>query len=253
MIDIINNNEKIKKQILNSIGIICDTREKQGKNDHILNYFNNNDIPWKREALLSGDYTLYIPKNESLGIIEDINFANQIMIERKRNLEEISGNIVEIRKKGEKPGQRIRDEFARAPANKVLLIEDASYMSLVKGNYNTNFAPKAFTAKLFSMWHEYNIPIFFMPDKEYSGHFIYMYFYYYLRNLIKWGEIMNTKSKVDLLEVYLDALKTEQPNIKITIETPDGSVTCRLGDALIYQDSYGDLVIDAEWMDGWWI
>lgn len=176
-----------QKKILQSMGIICDTREKKGKNDHILNYFNKKEIPWKREKLPYGDYTLYIPQNEELGINEEINFADKIMVERKANLEEISGNITDKDK-------RIYREFTNAPPTKVLLIENASYDDLVNGNYNTQFAAKAFWAALFSIWHQFDIPVIYMPNKKYSGQFIYGFLHYYLKHYIK-GEVSFTSEK----------------------------------------------------------
>lgn len=177
MFEDIKTETQIKK-VLSSLTIICDTREKKGKNDHILNYFDSKGIPWVRKKMDYGDYAPFIPKNEELGIPEDVSFANEIMVERKANLAEISGNIND-------KTRRIYRELESAPPRKVLLIENASYVDLVNGNYNTQFAPKAFWATILSMWQRYDIPIFFMPDKRYSGQFIYGYFYYYLRNKLK--------------------------------------------------------------------
>ena len=111
--------------------------------------------------------------------MEDISFETEIIVERKANLEEISGNF------SENKAQRIRAEFERAPSSKVLLIENASFSKLVNGKYDTKLNPKAFWALLLTFWHQYNIPVFFMPDNTYSGQFIYSYFYYYLRGMLK--------------------------------------------------------------------
>ena len=177
MFEDINTETQIKK-VLSSLTIICDTREKKGKNDHILNYFDSKGIPWFRKKMEYGDYGFLVPANEELGIPEDISFADKIMVERKANLEEISSNATDKTK-------RIYRELASSPPRKVLLIENASYADLVNGKYDTKFAPKAFWAALLSMWHKYDIPILFMPDKKYSGQFIYGYFYYYLNNVLK--------------------------------------------------------------------
>lgn len=168
--------ESQRKKVLASLVILCDTREK--KNDHITKYFDDNNIPWERRKLDTGDYAPYIPKNESLGIEEDISFANEIMVERKGSLEELSGNFSDST-------MRIYKEFAKSPKNKVLLIENATYKHLITGAYNTQLNPKAFWAKLLSVWHKYDLPFVFMPDPKFSGQFIHGYFYYYLRSLIK--------------------------------------------------------------------
>lgn len=45
---------------------------------------------------------------------------------------------------------------------------------------------------------------------------------------------------------YLDKLKKENPNQTFIVETPNGSVEFKIGDALIYDDPNGTIVIDTE-------
>lgn len=170
--------ETERNKLLKTMTILVDTREKKGKNDHILNFFDAREIPWRRQKLDAGDYSMVLPMNEDFGIKEEICFADQVMIERKQNLNEISSNFTEKSK-------RIYRELERSPRCKVLLIENNTYCDLVNGNYDTKLEPKSFWALMLTIWHRYNIPVMFMPDKKYSGQFIYGYFYYYLRNLIK--------------------------------------------------------------------
>ena len=156
--------------------IVCDTREQ--KNEHITSYFDSKGIPWVTEKLPFADYSFKIPANEKLGVIRDLYFYNDIVIERKANLEELSNNYTKER-------TRIKNEFANAPQKKVLIIENSSYEMLVEGMYNTNYNPKAFWASTLSMWNKYDIPIMFIKNNKYSGQFIYGYLYYYFYNLIK--------------------------------------------------------------------
>ena len=44
----------------------------------------------------------------------------------------------------------------------------------------------------------------------------------------------------------LDKLKSEHPEQKIIVETPNGSVELKIGDALIYEGMGGSIVIDSE-------
>lgn len=44
----------------------------------------------------------------------------------------------------------------------------------------------------------------------------------------------------------LDRYKSTKPDAKITIETPDKTVTCKLADALIYVNDFNDIIIDSE-------
>ncbi len=170
--------ESEQKKLLNSMTILVDTREHEGKNDHILGKFDEKKIPWKKFKLDAGDYSFMVPANEDLHIPYDLYFDKEIMVERKKDLEEISGNFT-------KEKTRIKTEFACSPPNKVLLIENSSYEKLVNGEYDTQYNPKSFWGSLFSVWHQFDIPVFFMRDRNYSWQFIYGYFYYYLRNMIK--------------------------------------------------------------------
>ena len=45
----------------------------------------------------------------------------------------------------------------------------------------------------------------------------------------------------------LDKLKIECPKQEIIVETPKGTVSFRIGDALIYEGCRGEIVIDSEW------
>lgn len=158
--------------------IVCDTREHDGKNDHILEYYNSKGIPWVKKKIDFCDYTFYIPKNESLGIQRDLWFDREIAVERKANLDEFANNCVKDR-------DRIKKEFAQAPHNKLLLIENATYSDMVNGNYRSQYSAQSYLGTIMSFWHEYNLPVMFMPDVSQSGKFIYAYFYYYLRGIIK--------------------------------------------------------------------
>lgn len=158
--------------------IVCDTREHEGKNQHILDYFDNKKIPWTQMKLDYGDYSFFLPKNKELGITRDLWFDNEICLERKANLEELSGNLSNER-------NRIKTEFAYSPPHKVMIVENSNYAMMVEGHYDTSYNPKSYWATVFSMWHQYEIPIIFLDGTKYTGQYIYGYFYYYLRNIIK--------------------------------------------------------------------
>ena len=44
----------------------------------------------------------------------------------------------------------------------------------------------------------------------------------------------------------LDKLKAEHPEQVIIVETPEGSASLKIGDALIYEGISGEIVIDSE-------
>lgn len=166
-----------EKELLSSIVILVDTREKV--NDHIIEYFDKYAIPYKKKALAHGDYSFFVPKNEKLSILRDTYFDNEIFVERKASLEELSNNLSNER-------ANFEEEFAIAKAKtKYLLVENANYYDIVSGNYKTQYNKKSFIGSLHSFNHKYNLQIVFMPNKLYSPVFIYGTMQYYLRNQIR--------------------------------------------------------------------
>ena len=164
------------EELVSSLTVLVDTREK--RNEHILDYFDRKKILYTKKALDYGDYSFMLPANEKLSIPRDLYFNNQIVVERKASLEEISGNLTKERDRFEK-------ELCLAPKTKVLLIENANYSDIATGNYDTQYNKKSFWASIHSFWFKYNIPVMFMPDNQYSGLFIRGFFAYYLKNYMK--------------------------------------------------------------------
>lgn len=178
MLELFHYTKTEQEKLLKSMTILVDTREHTGKNDHILNYFDSKGVAWKKHKLDYGDYSFMVPVNEELKIPKDLYFDKEICVERKKDLDEITGNLIKDR-------ERLKREFTLAPQTKVLLIENATFADMVNGKYLAHYDPKAFYASLFSFWHEYNLPVIFMPDADYTGMFIRGYFQYYLRSIIK--------------------------------------------------------------------
>lgn len=164
------------EQLVSSMVILVDTREKNIS--HILDSFDKNHISYERKNLNYGDYSFYIPKDESLSLQRDLFFDREVVIERKASLEEISGNLTKERDRFEK-------ELCLAPKEKVLLLENASYADIATGNYKTQYNKKSFLASIHTFWFRYRTPIFFMPDNKYSALFIKKYFEYYLKEQLR--------------------------------------------------------------------
>lgn len=176
MIEYFKYTDKEMDQIMKSMVILIDTREKQC--DHVLNYFDKAGISYIRRALDYGDYSFYIPQNEELAIPKDIYFDKKIIVERKGSLEELAGNLTKDR-------ARLEKELSLAPIHKVMLIENANYSDVINGKYDSKYNNKSFWGSLHSFWFKYNIPSFFMPDISYSGFFIRGYFEYFLKNYLR--------------------------------------------------------------------
>lgn len=180
MIDLYKYTDKERDELIDSMTILVDTREKV--NSHITDAFDKAGVKWKSKSLSYGDYSFFIPANEKLSIPRDLYFDRKVCIERKANLEEISGNLTKDR-------ARIEKEFALAPPFKVLLIESSNYSDVATGNYDTKYNNKSFLASLHTLWFKYGLPVFFMPDKKFSSLFIKKYFEYYFKNYIRQEEI----------------------------------------------------------------
>ena len=93
------------KGILRMATVVIDTREQ--KCSHIIEYLNKYKINYCYEKLDFGDYTMKVklPNME-----RDFYLQNICAIERKANLNELSGNFTQSR-------ERIEKEFMRAKGN----------------------------------------------------------------------------------------------------------------------------------------
>lgn len=157
--------------------ILVDSREKSSQ--HLFDYWDAHKIEYETMALPSGDYSFKLKAVPDLGIAEPMYYYNDVILERKNSLEELSGCFAQTR-------ERFNDEWSRCYANrKYLLIENATYEDLVNGKYNTQYSSKSFLGSLHSFEAKYDLHIKFLKDKNYSPIYILAVFQYYLRHLIK--------------------------------------------------------------------
>ncbi len=176
MIKLYRFTDKELKELLKSMVILVDSREQRA--EHITDWLDEKKIAYKVEKLDFCDYSFYLPANMDLGIVKDLYFTDKIAIERKANLEEISGNLCQGR-------TAFENEFIRAGNSKVhLLIESASYEDILAHQYKTEYNPISFLASLHSFQNRYDLSINFIKDKRYSGQFIFFTLYYFLRNYL---------------------------------------------------------------------
>jgi len=163
--------EKDIKKIIDSICIIIDTKEKD---KYIVETFDKYNISYIRESLKSGDYSFKIPKID--GLIDEVDFREEIAIERKNSLSEISQNLT-------KHKERFKREFERTEAEIIVMIED-SYKNCAYGNYKSNIKAKSLLGLLHSWEFKYDTSIVYI-DKEVAPLYIYNTFKYYLRAKLK--------------------------------------------------------------------
>jgi hypothetical protein len=170
------SNYTIDTHLFKTIVILIDTREQENK--HITEYFDKKGIAYKSQKLDFGDYSLLLPKNEQYGISYDMQL--DFAVERKHNLEELSGNFAQDR-------DRIEHEMWRGNGKMVFIIENGSLDKILNHEYNTNYNEKSFLATLIAFNHRYNTPFYFV-EKENSGQMIYGFLLYKLREDLKKGE-----------------------------------------------------------------
>ena len=154
---------------LRKIEIIHDTNEKE--NSHIIKYLDKHDIKHSARKLDVGDYSAQL---------DGYTFEKDFVIERKRNIDEICGNLVGDDRK------RFEREFLRAKAynTKVyLIIENASWNDVCLQNYRSKLSVKSLKASLLSWQARYNISLFFCNQSE-MPEIIYSILYYSVREML---------------------------------------------------------------------
>ena len=175
MIDIYKYSDKEISEILKTATVVIDTREKKCK--HITDYFEEKNIPFTYEKLNFGDYTI---KTNCFQTGREFYLQDICTIERKANLNELSGNFAHER-------ERIEREFMRSKGKIYLLLENAAYEDIVEHKYDTKYGPKQFMGTMKSFEDQFDLHIHFQKDAAYSGHFIYQTLIYALRNQLKKG------------------------------------------------------------------
>lgn len=165
--------DKELKTLLSSLVVLIDTREQENK--HITDYFTKKKVSYISRKLDYGDYSIMLPKNEPLGIMRDWYFTDEIAIERKACLDELSNNLTKDR-------ARFESELIRARNCQLLLmIENCSYVDIVEHKYRAKYEPKSFIATLSTYTARFNLNVNFIAKKA-AGNFIYYSLLYAARN-----------------------------------------------------------------------
>jgi hypothetical protein len=187
--------DKRISEILHGITVIIDTREHEGKHDHITNYLTSRGINYSYVKLDFADYSFISPPIPEIGLIEPTSFEKKIVIERKFCLSELCGNILtrkdaEGKRKDER--DRLEREFQRAKEVKAkfnIMVEDGSFDKILTHKYRSKTDPKSFYATLFAFDARYGAYVQFV-EKRNAGWFIYNKFRYFLREELKQPEVV---------------------------------------------------------------
>lgn len=167
------SNYTLDNHLLKTAVVLIDTREQE--NEHITSYFDKKNIKYTFVKLPYADYTLMLPKNEEYGIMQDLQL--DFAVERKHNIEELSGNFAQDR-------NRIEEELWRGSGKIAFIIENGSLDKIMAHDYQTSYNEKSFIATMFSFYHRYDTPFYFCT-KENSAQIIYALLFYKLREELK--------------------------------------------------------------------
>lgn len=163
--------EKELKDKLKGLTVVCDSREQV--NGHVTAWLDKNGISHQSRALETGDYSV---------MLGETTFEDEVVVERKANLDEIAGNFTTGR-------ERFEREMIRAKANGIkvfLIVENASWSDILLHNYRSELKPKSFFATLLSWQARFNLTIVFCKPSE-TGQILYGTLYYWARERLKRG------------------------------------------------------------------
>lgn len=195
--------------------VIVDTREKQV--NHILNKFDegfenkpsHHDMYrgkkstftepiayYKQEkGLKTGDFTICVQLPNNC----QINFQDKIVIERKKDLNELASNLYDSKSKDENGLTRIERELVRAKEQGIkviLLVEIDNMHSKIMSSKHFRYdkaskvSPKSFNSILRSLQARYDISIEYC-EKNQSARLIHDILYYHAREYLKSVSIIN--------------------------------------------------------------
>jgi len=166
------------KKICGSIIILIDKREKS---THVKEWCDHKSrCKYKDITLSQGDYSFYLEAMPEYGIMSDLYFDKDIVVERKNSLDEISQNMTKNR-------ARFEEELAMFNGKMTIAIAD-TWDNLFQGKYKAQYDRKSFIASIMSFEHRYDVAFKFVSDEAFPV-YIYAYFYYFLRELLKNGEV----------------------------------------------------------------
>lgn len=138
--------------IIKDMTIIVDTREV--KNQHILDYLKENNIPYIVQKLDTADYSFFLPN------YHELNLDRKFIIERKNSITEICGNFTKGRERFAREFERINDEHLH------LVIENATWTKIKNGDSRSKMSPQAILGSILSWTIKYNIKTWFVTKQE---------------------------------------------------------------------------------------
>ncbi len=182
-----------KKEFLKVVTVLIDSREQ--KNKHITDKLTEYGVPFVSRSLDYGDYSFVTREKTAKDTYKERDFSFSCTIERKRNVDEIYGNIMTDR-------QRLENEFHEAnklSSEFILLIENCDSMSELRSCKLKEFELKQspmrqvtdigeYVYQTIMSWrckNRYNFTVEFTKDKGLTAAKLLELFYYYWANYKK--------------------------------------------------------------------
>ena len=216
-------------RILRNLVVLVDTREQA--NDHIIQYFKERKIAYKKQKLDYGDYSCMLPVGTFEGQTRDVYFTNDIVIERKFCIDELAMNLKDKKTNLKEVNQEIIDLLGKEYLQKVLrsdynrfkqeltsinkggisffiAIEDYLFDKHLENHaYRALYEPETLKARLRGLEREFNTVI--RPvSKEYIGDLIYTTLKYGVRNILV-HKGFNPLTYIDVEEVKPKEIKKD--------------------------------------------
>ena len=162
--------------------IMIDTREQA---EHVKWHLEEKGKLFSVEKLDFGDYSYKIMPNDITGNDREKLFSNEIVVERKKSVDELATNLSTER-------QRLINEFTNAQRHNCivhLMIEDIeAYQKILTGCYRSEYSPNAYTGSLHSFITRFNLRLMAL-DSRVSGAYVYNTCKYHLLEKLKNGEL----------------------------------------------------------------
>ena len=170
------------KRTLDTFRIVADTREQ--RTPRAAERFKAFGCPVERATLAYGDYAANVSLPSGSELYDATKtISAPCVIERKMGLDELATCFTRGR-------DRFRREFERAQAANAktyLLVEGASYESIINGRYRSRYNPAAFLASLTAWCVRYDIsPVFCRAET--SGKIIKEILYRDMKERLKRGD-----------------------------------------------------------------
>lgn len=147
--------------------ILVDSRDKS--NQMILDEFDKQGIKYKKKSLKTGDYSFAIEECPELGFPYEMQFVDELTIERKNSLDELAANLA-----NKTDDERIFKELNRMIniERVYLLVENNKIDDIFDHTYRSEYNPDSFIRTLLT-WQSRNGMHIYFVKKENMARMIY--------------------------------------------------------------------------------